>query len=195
MMAAHPKDRPRHHYTLEEYFALERVGEARYEYWDGDILCMSGGSERYYIISENLLTRLAQASEGRDCRAFSGGAPIQTPSLPPYRYPDASVVCGKPVFASISGIDVLTNPSIIVEVLSPSTEHLDREEKRKAYQKIASAREYLIVSQNAPHITQYLRQGRRWMRKDFGDLIGSLELISIDSQVLISDIYEGITFD
>src|SRR5438552_1725637 len=125
-MAAHLKDFPRHQYTLEEYFALERVGEARYEYWDGDILCMSGGTERHYTISENLRTLLAQALQGGDSRAYSGGVPIQTPSLPPYRYPDASVVCGKPVFVSINGIDVLTNPIIIVEVLSPGTEHLDK---------------------------------------------------------------------
>jgi Uma2 family endonuclease len=195
MMAANLKDLPRRHYTLEEYFALERVGEARYEYWDGDIICMSGGSERHYTISDNLFLRLSRLVEGRNCRAYSGGVPIDTPSLPPYRYPDASVVCGKPVFANISGIDALTNPILVIEVLSPGTEHLDKEAKRYAYQKLPSVKEYLIVSQDAPHITQYQRQGRRWARKDFGDLKSSLELTSINSQILMSDIYEGITFD
>src|ERR671932_1780977 len=97
-MAANLKSAPPHYYTLEEYFALERVGETRYEYWDGEIVCMSGGTERHYTISENIRTRLAEILRGRDCLAYSGGVPIQTPSLPPYRYPDASVVCGKPVF-------------------------------------------------------------------------------------------------
>ena len=194
MMAAHLNEFPHHRYTMEEYFALERVGEARYEYWDGDILCMSGGTERHYTISDNLYLRLSRLLEGRNCRAFSGGAPIRTPSLPPYRYPDASVVCGKPVFASINGIDVLTNPSLIAEVLSPGTEQLDKGEKRDAYQKIPSVKEYLIISQDAPHITLYRRQGRRWLRQDFGDLNGSLELTSINSQVPISQIYVGITF-
>lgn len=193
-MATRLKDLPRHHYTLEEYFALERGSEARYEYWDGDILCMSGGTARHYIISENLRTELARAVQGRDCHAYSGGVPIQTTSLPPYRYPDASVICGKPVFVNINGVDSLTNPIIIVEVLSPGTEHLDKEEKRIAYQKISSLKEYLIVAQDAPHITLYRRQGRRWARQDFGDLKTALELASIKSQVLISDIYAGITF-
>lgn len=194
-MAAHLKDIPRRHYTPEEYFALEHVGEARYEYWGGDILCVSGGTERYYTISHNLLTLLAQAKQNQNGCAFSGGVPIQTPSLPPYRYPDASVVCGEPVFTTISGIDVLTNPLIIVEVLWPGTEHLDKEAKRYAYQKIASVKEYLIVAQDAPHITAYRRQGRCWVRQDVGDLKASLELASINSQVLLSDIYKGITFD
>src|SRR5437868_5078270 len=129
--------------------------------------------------------------EGQNGRAFSGGVPIQTPSLPPYRYPDASVVCGKPNFVNINGIDALTNPIIIVEVLSPGTEQFDKEAKRYAYQKIASVKEYLIVAQDVPHITQYRRQGRRWMRQDFGDLKASLELTSINAQVLLGDIYTG----
>jgi len=194
-MAAHLKDFPHHHYTLEEYFALERVGEARYEYWDGDILCMSGGSLQHYLICEHLRTKLAEVLRGRECQPFSGGVPIKTPTLLPYRYPDASVVCGKINVEKINGIDVLTNPILVVEVLSPGTEQLDKEEKRIAYQKIASLKEYLIMSQDAPHITQYRRQGRRWVRQDFGDLKAALELTSINSQVLIRDIYAGITFE
>ncbi len=193
-MAAREKDIPRHHYTLEKYFALELGSEARYEYWDGDILCMSGGTDRYYIISDNIYLKLSGLLAGRNCRAFSGGAPIRTASLPPYRYPDVSVVCGKAVFANVNGIDALTNPLIIVEVLSPRTERLDKEEKRAAYQKLPSLKEYLLVSQDAPHITLYRRQGRRWARQDFGDLKAALELTSINSQILISDIYAGVTF-
>src|SRR2546423_1536897 len=103
------KDLPRHHYTLEEYFALEQASEARFEYWDGDIVCMSGGSERYYTISENLRTRLAEILRGGKCRALSGGVPIKTPSLPPYRYPDVSVVCGELHFERVDKVDALTN--------------------------------------------------------------------------------------
>ncbi|HJQ25311.1 MAG TPA: Uma2 family endonuclease [Blastocatellia bacterium] len=194
-MAAPLDNLPRHYYTLEEYFALEHASDARYEYWDGDILCMSGGSQRYYTIGEGFLLRLARLMEGQNGRAFSGAVPIQTPSLPPYRYPDGSVVCGKPTFTRISGIDALTNPVIVIEVLSPGTERLDKEAKRHAYQKLASLKEYLIVAQDAPHIIQYRRQGRRWVRQDYGDLKATLELTSINRQVLLADIYAGITFD
>jgi Uma2 family endonuclease len=195
LMVANLKNIPRHHYTLEEYFALEKASDARYEYWDGEIVCMSGGTKWHYTISENFRTILAEQLKGRECRPYSGGVPIQTPSLPPYRYPDASVVCGEPVFVNINGIDVLTNPVLIVEVLSPGTELLDKEEKRNAYQRLPSAKEYLIVSQDAPHVTHYLRRGSRWVRTDYGDLRASVELTSISSRVLISDIYRDVTFN
>ncbi len=193
-MAANLKNVPRHHYTLEEYFALERASEARYEYWDGVIVCMSGGTRRHYTISDNLHALLSSLLRGKDCRAFSGGTPISTPSLPPYRYPDASAVCGKPNFVTISGIDALTNPVVIIEVLSPGTEQLDKEEKREAHQKLASVKEYLLVAQDAPHVTQYRRQGRRWARSDYGDLQSSVQLTAIGQELRVGDIYEGVTF-
>jgi Uma2 family endonuclease len=82
-MVANLKDMPRHDYTLEEYFALERASDARYEYWNGEIVCMSGGTDRHYIISDNLHAKRSRLLEGKGCRAFSGGVPIKTPSLPP----------------------------------------------------------------------------------------------------------------
>ncbi len=188
-MVAKVQNLPRHHFKLEEYFALERGSEARYEYWDGEIVCISGGSLNHYLISENLRTLLADLLKGRNCRAFSGGVPIKTPSLPPYRYTDASVVCGEIATEKINGIDVLINPVLVIEVLSPVTEQLDKEPKRNAYQKLPSVREYLIVSQDAPHITQYVRQGRRWARKDFSDLTAPLVLPSLQGEILIGDIY------
>ena len=194
-MAANLQNLPPHHYTLEEYFALERVGEARYEYWDGEFVCMSGGSRRHYLICENLRTRLAEILKGRGCQALSGGVPIMTPALPPYRYPDASVVCGELRFEQVNGIDILTNPILVIEVLSPGTEQLDKGTKRDAYQQLPSLHEYLIVTQDAPHVTQYLRRDQRWERKDFSDLGAFLELPSIDSRLPIGEIYEGVTFD
>lgn len=194
-MVANLKDPPRHRYTLEEYFALERVGEARYEYWDGEIVCMSGGSRRHYLISDDLHAGLSALLKGRGCRAFTGGMPVKTPSLPPYRYPDAGAVCGEMKFENTEGIDVLTNPVLVIEVLSPGTEHLDKEEKRRAYQKISTLKEYLIFAQDAPHATQYIRQGRRWVRCDLGGLDVSLELSSIDCRVSLRDVYAGVTFD
>jgi Uma2 family endonuclease len=194
-MAANLKDLPRHHYTLEEYFALERVGDARYKYWDGEILCMSGGSRRHYLISDNLHAGLSSLLKGTDCRAFTGNLPIKTPSQLPYRYPNAGAVCGEMKFESIGGIDVLINPILIIEVLSPATERLDKEEKRRAYQKLPSLKEYLIFAQDAPHATQYIRQGRRWIRKDVGDLDASLELPSLDCRIFLRDVYASVTFE
>ena len=156
-MAANPTDSPGHTHTLAEYFALERTGDARYEYWDGEIVCMSWGSEQHVRISGNIYFSLRQQLARRNCEAFTSDLAITTSALPPCRYPDVSVVRGEAQFDKIEGIAVLTNPTLVVEVLSTKTEKRDRNEKRLAYQAIPSVMEYLLVAQDSPHITHYVR--------------------------------------
>ncbi len=194
-MVASLKDLPRPHYRLEEYFALERAGQARYEYWNGYVLCMSGGSRQHATICSNVHFRLSQQLEKKACRTYTGEMQIKTPDLPPYRYPDVSVVCGKPVFEKMEGFDVLTNPILVVEVLSPGTAHLDRQEKREAYQALPSVMEYLIISQDAPHVTQYLRQpDGKWLRNDAGDLTAIIKLPSIGCTLPLREVYDDVEF-
>jgi Uma2 family endonuclease len=195
-MVASMRDLPCRLYTLEEYFALEGVGEARYEYWDGEIVCMSGGSRQHATVGSNVHFRLSQGLQGKNCRAFTGELQIKTPILPPYRYPDVSVVCGKPEFDKIAGFDVLINPILVVEVLSPGTAHLDRKEKREAYQALPSLMEYLLISQDAPHITQYVRQADgQWQRRDYGDLVTVVNLPSINCTLSMQEVYDGVEFN
>jgi Uma2 family endonuclease len=197
-MAAN-KDLPRHYYTLEEYFALERAGEARYEYWDGEILCMIGGSRQHAMISGNVYFKLRSQLNATGCQTFNADMPIKTPTLTPYRYPDASVACGNLVFETINGIDVVTNPVLIVEVLSPGTENLARREKRAAYHAIPSMKEILLIAQDMPHVTQLVRQSHalteEWARRDYGDLTAKVELSSIECVLLLGDVYEGVDFN
>ena len=193
-MAANPTDSPRHSYTLAEYFALEHTGDARYEYWDGEIICMSGGSEQHIRIGGNLYFALRQQVTGRNCEAFTSDLAIKTPALPPYRYPDVSVACGEAAFEKIDGIAVLTNPILIVEVLSPETEKRDRNEKRLAYQATPQLMEYLLIAQNSPHITQFVRQSDIWIRSDYGDLKASITLPSIECVLSLKDVYVGVDF-
>jgi Uma2 family endonuclease len=194
-MATNPKDMPQHYYSLEEYFALEDASDARFEYWDGEIVCMSGGSRAHHLISSNILASLAVALRGGRCRPFTGDAPIWTPTLPPYRYPDASVVCGEPEYKNKKGHDALVNPVVIVEVMSPSTAALDEGPKFLAYQAVPSLRDYVLVSQNEPRVTHYTRlENGAWNRRDVTDLDASLELESIGCALKPRDIYDGVTF-
>jgi len=193
-MAVNLKDLPRHYYTLAEYFALERTGDARYEYWDGEIVCMSGGSEAHVRISGNVYFALRQQLRARPCEAFTSDLPIKTPLLPPYRYPDTSVACGKAVFEKIEGLAVLTNPTLIVEVLSPATESRDRQDKRAAYQALPTVMEYLLIAQDAPHITHFLRQSETWTRTDYGDRTAAVVLPSVECVLTLSDVYSGVEF-
>lgn len=195
-MATNPKDVPSHYYTLEEYFALEQASDARFEYWDGDIVCMSGGSRAHGMISSNVHGSLVIALRGGRCRAFTGDMAVWTPTLPPYRYPDASAACGELEFKHIKGHDALVNPILVVEVTSPSTVGLDEGPKFVAYQAIPTLREYLLVSQDEPRVTHYARRdgGSVWERRDVTDTDASIDLESIGCALKVRDVYEGLTF-
>lgn len=186
---------PRHYFTLEEYFALEHTGDARYEYWDGDIICMSGGSRWHSRISGSVFFSIRNQLSGRKCETFTADQPVKSPTLYPYRYPDVSVVCGKAEFETMRGIDALLNPILIVEVMSPTSEKRDREEKLKLYQAIPSLKEYLVVAQDKPLVIQHLRQENgTWVTRTASNLSGSITLESIGCTLKLDDIYQNIEF-
>jgi Uma2 family endonuclease len=193
-VAANPKDPPKHLYTLDEYFALEHVGDARYEYWNGEIVCMSGGSLAHSRISTNVIVRLSQSLGGTRCQVFNGDLAVKTPTLLPYRYPDISVVCGDPKVESMRGIDALLNPALIVEVLSPSTSQRDHEDKFVAYQSIEAFGEYVLIAQDAPLVTHYLRQGGQWSRQVLTELDSMLDLKTIDCSLSLNAIHKDVVF-
>lgn len=194
-MVANLQNIARRHYSLEEYYALEKVGEARYEYWDGDIVCMSGGSPNHYRLSSNIHIKLAQKIEGKGCSPFTGETPIFTPKFLPYRYPDASVVCGQEKYKNLNGISALENPLIVVEVLSSTTQHADKNQKRIAYQAIKSLQEYILISQDEVHVTHYIRQGDFWSVKDYRELEALMELPSIGTSIKVKEIYANVKFE
>ena len=194
-MATNPKDVPQHYYSLEEYFALEQASDARFEYWDGEIICMSGGSRAHYQICSNIHFLLALSLRGGPCRAFTSDAAVWTPTLPPYRYLDASAVCGELQSKHMHGVDALVNPVLVVEVTSPSTVRRNDGEKFAAYQAIPTLREYLLVAQAEPRVTHYTRLADgAWARRDVTDLDAALELEPVGCALKLRDIYEGLTF-
>src|SRR5256714_15442083 len=188
-MAANPERR----YTLEEYFALERTSEERFEFWDGEIFCMSGVSEEHAEIETNLIVSLKSRLRTRGCRVFPANMRIKVPSAPPYRYADLSALCGEPKFEEVGGIGALTNPALIVEILSPSTEAYDRGSKFTRYKSIPSFGEYLLVSQHLPHVTQLVRQADgTWVYNEFTDLTSTVKLASLDCDLPLNEIYSGV---
>ena len=193
-MAANPINVSGHYFSLDEYFALENASDARFEYWDGDIICVSGGSRAHGTISGNVFLSLGTSVRGGPCRAFTADTAILTPALPPYRYPDASVACGELRFQHVRNPDALVNPVLIVEVLSPSTAAHDQEEKFVAYQALPSFREYLLIAQDAPRVAHYRLTESVWTRRDVTGLDSSLALESVGCELKLSDLYEGVTF-
>lgn len=191
MMSAQPKLR----YTLEDYFELERTSEARYEYWDGEVFDMSGVSHQHALVEVNLTFSLTSLLREKPCRVFPANMRIKVPIMPPYRYGDVSVACGKPEYQEIGGVDALTNPILIIEVLSPSTEAYDRGDKFTYYKSIPSLKEYLLVAQHRPHITQYVKQDDgSWSYCEVNELETVLRLPSIDCELALTEVYRDVEF-
>jgi Uma2 family endonuclease len=187
---------PKHKYTLEEYLELDRKSEARLEYWHGEVFDMSGVSEEHAEIEVNLIAHLRAKLAGRGCRVFPANMCLKVPSLPPYRYGDLSGLCGEARFEKIGGVDTLTNPSLIIEVLSDSTEAYDRGDKFTHYKSIPSFCEYLLIAQHRPHLSHYVRQDDgSWNQREYNDLSAVVKLVSLDCELRLREVYENVSFD
>lgn len=186
----------KHRYTLEEYFALELASEAKYEFWDGEVFCMSGASLAHNQIARNLGTHLDTQLRGTGCQSFPADLRIKVPTYPPYRYPDLSALCGQPEIEKTHGLEMLINPALITEILSPSTEAFDRGDKFTYYKSIASFSEYLLVAQHRPHVSQFVRQEDGvWAFREFNDLADRVQCASVPCVLALSEIYRDVVFE
>jgi Uma2 family endonuclease len=187
---------PQHRYTLEEYFALELASEEKYEFWNGEVFCMSGASLAHNQIVMNIGTEARMQMRERGCLVFPADLRVKVPAYPPYRYPDLSALCSTPKIERIGGLDVLTNPVLIVEVLSKSTEGFDRGDKFTYYKSIPSFSEYLLVAQHRPHVSQFVRQENGvWTFMEFNDLAEAVRCASVPCELTLREIYRDVTFD
>jgi Uma2 family endonuclease len=186
---------PKRKYTLEEYIELLKSSDERYEYFDGEVVAMGGGKIAHGAIAANLIYGLRSKLTDRSCQIFGGDVALKVPRAWPFRFPDVSVVCGEPVIEEIQGIEMLVNPVLIIEVLSPSTAAYDLGEKFTAYQSIETFQEYLLISQERPHVIQHLRQAkRRWLRIEIEGLDSEVALESVNATLTLSEIYERVNF-
>jgi Uma2 family endonuclease len=179
--------------SAEEYLALDRAAELRSEFLDGEIVAMSGGSMRHAVLQVNLIGEVRAALRGTSCQAFNSDLRIRVSSRM-YTYPDLTVVCGKPMLAD-ERQDILLNPTVIFEVLSPSTEHYDRGVKLRHYRSIDSLQDYILVSQDQVRIERYTRRDAN--TSTFRDYQGPNETLLIESigtSLPLTSIYERIEF-
>lgn len=186
---------PQRKYSLEEYFEIERNSEEKFEYWDGNIWSMAGASPAHERIVVNAGAHLRELLRGRGGSIFGANLKIKVPFYTPYRYPDLSVYCGQGIYETMGGMDVLTNPQMLIEVLSTSTEAFDRGDKFTYYKSIESFTEYLLIATNRPHITQYIkRSASEWIQREAVGLDGKLFLETFGVEILLSEIYLDVEF-
>jgi len=193
VMSAQPKSHL--YFTLEEYFGLERTSERRFEYRNGEIVLMSGGSRQHGEISRNVIRHLANRLSTSGCQVYGSDIAVIVPTAPPYRYPDTSVVCGEALFRDINGLDALINLTLLIEVLSPTSEAYDRGTKFEWYKSVLTFAEYLLIAHDRPHITQRTKQpDGNWLERAVNDPEAALRLGSIACELPLREIYEGVEF-
>jgi Uma2 family endonuclease len=179
--------------TAEEYLARDRAAELRSEFLDGEIIAMSGGSMRHSELGANLIGEVRAALRKTQCRTFTSDFRVRVSALM-YTYPGVTVVCGKPLLAD-ERQDVLLNPTVIFEVLSPSTEYYDRGVKFQHYRGIESLQDYILVAQDEIRIEQYTRlDANTWTLRDYLHAEEVLGIASIGASVPLAAIYERIEF-
>lgn len=179
------------HFTPEEYLALERKAEYRSEYIDGEIIAMSGASREHNLVSGNVFGELRNQLKGRPCEAYINDMRLGVDLARHYTYPDVAVVCGEPEFAD-DQFDTLLNPTVLVEVLSPSTEDYDRGRKFARYRALGTLMDYVLVAQDQMHVEHFTRDGMRWTLTELGEPDAVLDLPSIDCRLTLAEIYERV---
>src|SRR5262245_14668281 len=177
-------------YTPEEYLALERQAECKSEYYAGEIFAMAGASRWHNLIVANVVGELRAQLKGRPCTTYPSDMRVKVSPTGLYTYPDVSVVRGEARFEDHQQ-DTLLNPTLIVEVLSESTEAYDRGGKFAHYRKLPSLLEYVLITQTKPHIEHYVRQpDDRWLLGEADNLHHTVHLTSIDCRLTLAEVYD-----
>jgi len=180
--------------TPEQYLEIERQAEFRSEYLHGEMFAMAGTSFNHNRIVRSTERALGRALDGRRCDVFFLDVKVHVPATGLYTYPDIVVTCG-PIAALDKHQDTLTNPLVIVEVLSPSTRNYDRGEKFQHYRSIPSFREYLVLAQDEIRVEHHVRQpDGAWIFREHTALTDVVHLASTDCNLNISTLYADVEF-
>lgn len=180
-------------YTPEQYLALERKTEHKSEYVNGRIYAMSGASREHNLISANVLGELHAQMKGRPCEIYASDMRVKVRDTGMYTYPDVVVACGEIRFED-AHVDTLLTPTVIIEVLSPSTEGYDRGDKFAHYRRLESLQEYILIAPDKGRVEQFVRQGQQWLLTEVSGLDAVLYLRSIGCEVALREIYDKVTF-
>jgi Uma2 family endonuclease len=181
--------------TPEEYLALEEAAESKSEYRDGEIVPMTGGTTNHNEITGNFAAYLKFALRGQNYRVFMLDVRLWIPRSRTYTYPDVMVIQGEPVYHE-NRKDTITNPLLIVEVLSKSTKNYDRGDKFEFYRSIPEFREYIMVDQYRFKVEHFAKNSEgKWVLTEYDSADAVLALSSLDFQIPLRDIYERVNFE
>jgi Uma2 family endonuclease len=180
------------HYTLEEYLELERSTREKHEFFRGEIFAMGGASEAHNLIVANVLGEMRQHLRGKPCRVYPSDMRVKVSPSGLYTYPDVVIVCGQPQFEQPG--ETLINPTVLVEVLSDSSEAYDRGKKSEQYRTLSTLTDYLLIAQDRVLVEHYSRQaGERWLLQAASRLQDSIAIASLGCELSLPEVYFNVT--
>lgn len=178
--------------TPQEYLTRERRAMTKSEYLNGEVFAMAGASERHNLITTNLVIALGTQTKGRLCKVYAHDMRVKVRPSGLYTYPDVVVVCGQAEFED-EHVDTLLNPTLLIEVLSDSTEAYDRGRKFDHYRALASLQEYLLVTSKAAAVDQFVRQpDGRWLLTTYRGSGAVVNSAAIDCRLPLAEIYDKV---
>jgi len=179
-------------FTPEQYLSLERQAEQKSEYFNGEIFAMAGASREHNLIITNVVASLHGQLKGRPCEVYPSDMRLKVTATGLYTYPDVVVVCGEPQLEDQEG-DTLLNPTLLVEVLSSTTEAYDRGEKSAHYRRLESVKEYVLIAQDRYRVERYARQpDGQWLLLEVSDPTQTVHLASIGCDLALADVYDRV---
>ncbi len=183
------------YYTPEEYLALEEKAVDRHEYRDGEIITMPGGTTNHNQVAGNFYKRFPLTIQSQNYYVYINDVRLWIAKYRLYTYPDVMVIKGNPIYEGTGTINV-TNPSIVVEVLSQSTRDYDWTDKFRYYRSIPEFQEYILIDQYRFYVAQFSKQeDGRWLFNDYEGKEAVLKLASVDFQISFQDLYQRVEFD
>ena len=181
-------------YTPEEYLALEEAADQRHEYIDGEIIPMAGGTTNHNKIALNFCRRFPLTIHEQDYEVYMSDVRLWIPDVRRYTYPDVMIVAAPTEYYD-SSQTTITNPTIIIEVLSRSTQNYDQKLKWKHYRSIPTLQEYIVISQYSYDVDQYIRNGQgEWLFKAYEGAEAELRFTTVDFAIALADLYNRVTF-
>lgn len=178
--------------SIEAYLEMENASLEKHEYYKGEVFAMSGAKMPHNTVSKNLLGTLFGKLKGKRCQPYGSDVRIHIESNTLFTYPDISIVCGEVITLNNDDYNVL-NPTVLIEILSPSTKNYDRGEKFKLYRDIPTLKEYILVDSVSIHIEVFrLNENNHWELEEYNNLNEQLLIKAIAESISVADIYEGV---
>lgn len=178
-------------FTIDEYIRFEKDSIEKHEFFEGEIFAMSGASNRHNLIFSNLFTGIGIQLKGKSCKPFGSDMRIYVAENTLFTYPDISIICGE-IVPSPMDEDTATQPTVLIEILSPSTRNYDRGGKFKLYRDISTLREYILVDSESIGIEVFRLNTRgHWELEEYKSIVDTLQVPSVNVSLPLGDIYDG----